>query len=286
MTYVLWRLHRNQLVVAGACLALLAAALLLLPKNESHVIETIDYLTIAVPLLLGLFLGAPLLAREFEEGTNGFAWTQCTTRRRWLSSNLLWMIIVAAGWGAAITSVVTWWSLSEISLGRSRLGPGPFDIQGIVPIAYSVFAVALGVVIGAAIRRVVPAMATTLVAFATVRIVIAVLLRPHFMSPSSTVVPLGPSSGELPDGAWLLSNGAYIGPNGKNFGPFVTSSQAPACRPGVTDSCLASHGFHLLLTYQRAGRFWAFQGIEAGIFLALTAVVVALAYRMVMARDA
>ena len=153
--------------------------------------------------------------------------------------------------------------------------------------AYSVFAVVLGVVVGAVLRRVVLAMATTLAAFAAVRIVIAVLIRPRFMSPLSLITPIGPGTGGLPQSAWLLSNATYIGPNGRNYGAFVTSSQAPAaCRPGVSDSCLATHGFHLLLTYQPAGRFWAFQGIETGIFVVLTACVVALAYRMVLTRDA
>jgi hypothetical protein len=35
--------------------------------------------TMAVPLLFGLFWGAPLLAREFEDGTHNLAWTQGVT---------------------------------------------------------------------------------------------------------------------------------------------------------------------------------------------------------------
>ena len=42
MTYLMWRLH-------------------------NHLIEAIVYATMVVPLLLGLFWGAPLLARQFEE---------------------------------------------------------------------------------------------------------------------------------------------------------------------------------------------------------------------------
>src|ERR1700733_3454397 len=137
MTHLIWRLHRSQLLIAGGALIVLTAALLLIPSRDNHVIEAIVYLTIVVPLLIGLFWGAPLLAKEFEDGTNGLAWTQGVTRRRWLRSNLMWAILAATVWGAAVTAVVTWWSLSEISLGRSRLGPGPFDIQGIVPVAYS-----------------------------------------------------------------------------------------------------------------------------------------------------
>ena len=168
MTHLMWRLHRNQLLVAGAALIVLTAVLLILPKGDKNAIEAIVYVTIVVPLLLGLFWGAPLLAKEFEEGTNGLAWTQGVTRCRWLRSNLTWAILAAAVWGAAVTGVVTWWSLAEVSLGRSRLGPGPFDVQGIVPVAYSVFAVVLGISVGSTIRRVLPAMATTLATFAAV----------------------------------------------------------------------------------------------------------------------
>jgi hypothetical protein len=49
---------------------------------------------------------------------------------------------------------------------------------------------------------------------------------------------------------------------------------------------MTAHGFHVLITYQPAGRFWAFQGIEAGIFLVLAAALIAVAFRLVLARDA
>jgi len=130
MNYLMWRLHRNQLLIAGGALIVLTVVLLILPKSDNHFIQAVVYVTVVVPLLLGMLWRAPLLAKEFEDGTNGLAWTQGVTRRRWLRSNLLWAILAAAVWGAAVTTVVTWWSLAEVSLGRSRLGPGPFDIQG------------------------------------------------------------------------------------------------------------------------------------------------------------
>jgi hypothetical protein len=249
MNYLMWRLHRNQLLTAAGLLIVLTAVLLLIPKSERDLIQVIEFATIVVPLLLGLFWGAPLLAKEFEDGTTGFAWTQSVTRRRWLRSNLLWTILAGAAWGAAITAVVTWWSIPEVPFGLSRLSPGPFDIQGIVPVAYSVFAVMLGIVVGSMIRRLLPAMATTLAAFAAVRIVIAVLVRRHYMSALSKPVSL--STNNLPTGAWLLS--------------------------------ITRRGLYI---YQPADRFWIFQGIETGIFIVFTAGLVALAYRMVVSRDA
>jgi hypothetical protein len=255
MTYLMWRLYRNQLLIAGGLLIVLTTALLLIPKSEDQLIEVIDFATMGVPLLLGVFWGAPLLAKEFEDGTSGLVWTQCVTRRRWLRSNLLLMILAAAAWGAAVTAVVTWWSLPEVSLGLSRLNEGQFDIQGIAPVAYSVFAVVLGIAVGSMIRRVLPAMAMTLAAFIAVRVVI-VLARPHFMSPVSKVFSNSLGISALPSGSWLLSSPAPVGRNGTLF------------------------------TYQPADRFWAFQGIETGIFIVLAAGLVALTYRMVVTRDA
>jgi hypothetical protein len=99
-------------------------------------------------------------------------------------------------------------------------------------------------------------MATTLAAFAAIRIVIAVFVRPHYMSPVTKVVSLAQGTSALPSGAWLLSNPAPIGRN------------------------------QTLLTYQPPDRFWTFQGIETGIFLVFAAGAVALAYWMVISRDA
>jgi len=49
---------------------------------------------------------------------------------------------------------------------------------------------------------------------------------------------------------------------------------------------LTNLGYHRLVTYQPDARFWTFQAIEAGIFVVLGALLVALAYRTVVTRDA
>ena len=40
------------------------------------------------PALIGVFWGAPLVARELEAGTHRLAWTQSVTRTRWLAIKL------------------------------------------------------------------------------------------------------------------------------------------------------------------------------------------------------
>jgi hypothetical protein len=312
MSYLMWRLHRTQVFLSAAAVAVLAALLLVTGTsmardyhaflascaaahncgNTGHLFSgdnsliALVYATIAIPLLFGMFWGAPLLASEFESGTHSLAWTQGITRRRWLTGAIGWALLAAAAGGAAIAVLVTWWRTPENAVGipYSRFGPGLFDIQGIVPVAYSVFAVALGIAAGSIFRRVLPALATTLAVFTAVRVAI-LYLRPHYLTPTTKLVSFihGP-----PPGAWIFTK-ATIGPHGQNYGSisYPSTNQVPAaCRASMSPSCLASHGFHYLVTYQPVSRFWAFQGIEACIFLGLAAAAVALASWMVLNRDA
>jgi hypothetical protein len=319
MNALVWRLHRNQAFVAGVTLAVLAAVLLvtgLLISGDYHnflsscgsthscsntsqlfsnygLVKDLVLATMAVPLLFGLFWGAPLLAKEFEEGTHSLAWTQGVTRRRWLVTTLAWVLLASAVWGGAMAALVSWWRIpmNAIGMPNYRLSPSLFDVQGIVPVAYSVFAVAVGIAAGAVWRRVLPAMATAVALFIAVRVIVADYLRPHYLAPLTKTVSLFGGGGAIkvggaPSGSWLLSH-TMVGPNGQTYGGSIGLKDIPAvCQQAPSPSCLAAHGYHQLLTYQPASRFWAFQGIETAIFVVLAAILVAVTYRLVMTRDA
>jgi hypothetical protein len=313
---LVWRLHRTQAYTAGAAIAALGALLLLTgitmardyhtflascaaARSCGHAsqvfagdsaITSLVNATMAVPLLFGLFWGAPLLAREFEDGTHNLAWTQGVTRIRWLNYTVGWPLAAAAGWGAAMAALVSWWRAPQNAAGAPvRLATFTFDIQGVVPVAYAVFAVALGIAAGALLRRVLPAMAATFTVFTGLRFLIAEYARPHYLTPVSRSFPPFSDDNAAPHGSLVLSN-ATLGPDGRNYTAGLGIQQVPAaCRgkaTGQLNTCLASHGFHAQILYQPASRFWAFQGIETVIFIALAAALVAAAYRMVLARDA
>ncbi len=317
MSALVWRLHRNQAYIAGAALAAVAALLLITGitmTRDYHAflascaaarscgdasqvfagdraVTSLVNATMAVPLLFGLFWGAPLLARDFEEGTHNLAWTQGVTRIRWLNHTVLWPLLAAAGWGAALTALVSWWRVPQNAADApARLATFTFDIQGIVPVAYAVFAVALGIAAGTLFRRVLPAMAATFTVFAGLRFLIAEYVRPHYLTPVTRSYPPF-SDNAAPSGSLVLSN-TTLGPDGQNYTAGLGIQQVPAACRGYgqaarqLNSCLASHGFHTQIIYQSASRFWAFQGIEAGIFILLAAAMIAVTYRMVLARDA
>jgi hypothetical protein len=331
---LIWRLHRNQAYVAGAALAALTCLLLLTGIAMAHdyraflascqttrscgdtaqllfrrdsAITTLVDATMAVPILLGLFWGAPLLARELEAGTHNLAWTQGVTRRSWLSRNVLWALAAAAVWGAATAALVTWWrgpqnAVAALASSASpdgaagvpvRLATFTFDLQGIAPAAYSVFAVALGIAAGSIFKRVLPAMAVTVTAFAGLRFLIAEYARPRYLTAITSVRPAY-SGWAPPAGSWTLSYATLVGPNGVDYSntPIISYQDTPAACRAIPQqlnrfgSCLSSHGFHTVITYQPASRFWALQGIEAGIFIALAAALIIVAYRVVLTRDA
>jgi hypothetical protein len=49
---------------------------------------------------------------------------------------------------------------------------------------------------------------------------------------------------------------------------------------------MQSAGFRQFVTYQPASRYWAFQGIETGIFVVLAAALIAVTFYVVSRRDA
>jgi hypothetical protein len=172
--------------------------------------------------------------------------------------------------------------------------------MGIVPVAYSLFAVALGIAAGAMLRRVLPAMIVTLAGFIAARALVAVFLRSHYMS-VVTVFHSVTSSYTPPGSYWQLGWG-LLGPNGQlinqngnevlvngvpaNLLPASCAAQARGIGNLPASCSQALTHFRLFFTYQPGDRYWAFQGIETGIFLALAAVLIAVTAVTLLRRDA
>jgi hypothetical protein len=152
--------------------------------------------------------------------------------------------------------------------------------------------VALGIAAGALLRRTLPAVAVTIGVFTALRITIENFVRPHYQTPLTMTVPLGhPTAG--PAGSYWLLNDGITSPSGQAING-VPIGQAPsACRAligqggsGRVFSCMGDHGFHDILTYQPANRYWTFQGIETGIFVSLAAALIAVTVIVLLRRDA
>ena len=197
-----WRQFRAQALAALGALVVVAVILAItgphlvrlaagsdttpLPAFYRFLQEALNWTVLAVPGLIGIFWGAPLVARELETGTFRLAWTQSVTRTRWLAMKLGVISLSSMIVAGLFSLMVTWWSRPLDQVSVDRFGLALFGERNITPIGYAVFAFALGVTIGVVIRRILPAMATTLLAFAALRMAVTYWVRAHLMPPCTS----------------------------------------------------------------------------------------------------
>jgi hypothetical protein len=177
---------------------------------------------LAVLGLIGMFWGAPLVARELETGTFRLAWTQGVTRTRWLAAKLAIAGAAAMAAGELFTLMVAWWSspIHKANAGYTAFTSDSFH-SGVAPAGYAAFAFALGVTAGLLIRRTLPAMAVTLAIFTAVIVAFPIWVRPHLIPPTRTTSALsltslavtGATSDEhliLTTKTWAVLPGAWV----------------------------------------------------------------------------
>jgi hypothetical protein len=211
MTWLTWRQFRAQAVTAAAALAAFAillavtgphlaglyaasgitgckpascanlAAGFLAQLSGAGTYPLLDLLGVMVillaPAIIGLFWGAPLIARELEDGTSALAWNQSITRGRWLAVKLLVVGLAAMAVTEGLSLMLAWWAApigravgqlgslhftlpGEFGFVLSRFSPLAFASQGITPLGYAAFGFVLGVAAGVLIRRTLPATAS------------------------------------------------------------------------------------------------------------------------------
>jgi hypothetical protein len=159
-----------------------------------------------VPLLLvllGVLIGAPLVAREVEQRTQLVAWTQSVTRRRWYATKtgILAAGIVITGLIAGIANDRLQIPLTTGGLSQSRW-PWFFSID-VTPAAEALLAFALAVALGAWLGRTLVAIAAALTTWLLLFVMSVLVLR--------NATPLRHAAGDrgVPDDAWHLGGNQY-----------------------------------------------------------------------------
>jgi hypothetical protein len=308
MGWVTWRQHR--LTLAGVA-AVLGAASVYLYFTGEHLRNQgfVSYgagpgltLTAAlfqvIPPLIGAFVGAPVLARELEAGTFRFTWTQGFGRARWTIATLAPLALAVTVVAGAFGFLFSWCYGPQIGVkyGLSPLAATTFDLRGVAFAGWTLVAFAIGVVAGILIRRVVPAMFATLVAWSGLAVVTGLFLRRHYEAPLVT------SRTNLPSTDWVMSEwwtrggqpvssstidqvlqkvGVSVSGNGQQI---LRASQGSGLGNMSPTQYLIHHGFTQLSSYQPASRFWPFQWIEGGWLLALSLLLMIAAVRLVHRR--
>jgi hypothetical protein len=338
MIWLTWRQFRAQTIVTSAVLAVLAVVLLVTHSglvnlyNASGIatckvdvncatlatrfldkltgINPILYflgigLMFAIPAIIGVFWGAPLVTRELEAHTYRLTWNQSVTRTHWLAVKLAIIGLIAMATAGLFSLLLTWWSnpIDQATglnprrgINLIRVAPVLFDARGITPIGYAAFAFTLGVTAGVLIRRTIPAMAATLAVFAIVQIAVPNLIRQHLIAPVHAIVALNPANIDgirggtvlaTPSfsqrGAWILSSQVI-----DNTGHAFNGGGTHACQSSNFNACqLSISSLHLrqVITYQPASHFWGFQWDETAIFVALALLLAAVCFRWISRRS-
>jgi hypothetical protein len=313
MIWVTWRLHRTQLLILAGLVAVGVAILLYLradmasyiaahdlagcrdqvaqsaacaPLNQAFQ-ERFNDLTkyaqaafLTMPVILGVFCGGPLFARELEQGTHVLALTQSVSRLRWFAVKVVVAVVPAIAAAGILTAAL--WSLISVQgwIGVRQQGlfnPLTFDTSGLVPAGYTLFAVATGIALGIITRHTVTAMAGTLGAFPIVRF-IGDTIRPHWLNllPTQRIVHPVVDAGSAVSPDMRVMHTGFLTAGGRilsNDGPLQACIEANH-RTGDPTTCYPKLG----ITQQYAdvltgGQYWAAQLVEAAIFAGLAAVL-------------
>ncbi len=99
------------------------------------------------PGLIGVLVGAPLIASELEYGTWRLAWSQTVPRTRWLAAKLALVTGGLVLFGAAATAVITWYRAPMDRLTGHFLH-NIYDFEGLVLTAYILCAFGFAVLAG------------------------------------------------------------------------------------------------------------------------------------------
>jgi hypothetical protein len=233
MLWVTWRQHRGLLISVLVTFLVAVAAMLVLGLKLHHdyailtacrpaaspgcaqlsnFFNTTDWHdgngirvgVLAAPVLLAMFAGPPVLAREFENGTFRYAWTQGIGRVRWTVAKLTVLGAVVTIAALVISQLFAWFFAPFLKTQNlSVLTPTVFDTRGVVYAAWTLTALCLGAFLGALIRRILPAMAAALGAYAGLTALTWFWLHNHY--PVSTFWPM-----QVFETGWLLILSALL----------------------------------------------------------------------------
>jgi hypothetical protein len=205
---------------------------------------------LAIPGLLGVVVGAPLLGRELERGTWRLAWSQTVPRTRWLVTKLALVTGGLVVFGAAVTAVMAW-SHEPLYRVTSRLQALPLNGDGLTFTASLLCAFGLAVLAGLLLRNTIAAIVAAYIAWEIPTTVVALMGGP-IRIPAPSVMRIGCPAG---------CPGATVGsvpPVTGHLGDYVLS---------VTRS-----GGELVVSYLPASRFWTEQLIQGGLYLAIAVI--------------
>ncbi|HWG65589.1 MAG TPA: hypothetical protein VG253_28225 [Streptosporangiaceae bacterium] len=299
LAYMGWEIHRaydsfnacrpaslrglplaGQLGPTPACGALQRAFMSFYGVGQGSVLasginaQTVPFLLLAVPVLVGAFVGGPALARELESGTFRFAWTQGAGRVRLAAARLvpLAAALTAAAYG--LSALFSWYIGPFVQAGvTGRFPMQLFGTTGTDFAAWTLFSFALTAFAGVLLRRTVTAMAASIVVLTAADVATMMSLRQHYMTPLAVTGTEPAGTGNWVVGNWFTTTGG--GPVNQNAVFAAFAQFPPRTYASQSVAYLARHHYLQWWSYQPASRWWQFQLTEGGWLLAASLLLIA-----------
>jgi hypothetical protein len=310
MVWVAWRLERTTLLILGGLAAVFAAWLGIRGLQIHSVVGASTscrrpytspcyglqgrigsptatagpILLNLLPLVVGMFVGAPMFARDFEAGSQRFALTQGTGRTRWVASRLALTAAVCLPL-AGVLGLLAWWWLAPYR-GPAFFGGGPWapgrELRIVTPVlltAWTLLGLAVGAAFSMLLRKTVRAIAATGTLLAVLMVLALLQLRPLLLS----INPLRVRNSS-PLGTYTVTT-YFTGPNGHvlsnaALNQLVARIPAKVAAANTELTWYAARHVYFWLAYQPASRYWLFQFAELGVLFVMSALLVALTLRI------
>lgn len=333
MIWATWRQHRAILLAAlgviGLMLVAVVSSALILradgavqflgdynPCYDSNtatcradrVLDLATYLSVALPILLGVFVGVTVFARDISRGTHVLGLSQSVSRARWFWSKLLVVFLPIILAATALGAALQWSRRGAFGFGTRFYGSSlefpTFQSSALVMGATTTFALVLGAAIALITRRSLASMALTVLIAGIVLMGLGGNARPHYATPDIDALGLEYGMGSYSVGVteqdhrnWTVGNG-YVDAGGRAIdidlrpcydqedqefwdypepAPDERAAEFEARRSEWNDrrqlaviDCIRAQGAaHYQIKYHLESRFWRFQVTEAAILLLL-----------------
>jgi hypothetical protein len=336
MWWVAWRQHRVQVMVALVVMVVVAIGLLVFQlvlvgrlhaagctvlTDESQcnarlfplVASAYDEGTwrilraalVATPVVLGVFLGAPLFPREFDQRTEVFALTQSVGRLRWWATKIAVVGVPLVAGLLGLGFLTQWCDGTTWFTARGAMDDGTFQVRSIMPAAFGLLALAIAVTAGIVVRSLVGSLVAGLIAAAGVVVLLAFPLRSHLLPTSRDITPVdavAASPTAMPDPVGAYDPGSLYLASGlldANGDPISFNAISALCDPSMPpmpegnpdqqemdsyndkynkafDECRRDNGItRNYIDYVPASMLWPMRGVVTGICVLLAALFLA-----------
>ncbi|MCT2543583.1 ABC transporter permease [Streptomyces atratus] len=224
-----------------------------------------------LPLILAVFVGAPLVAGDQEQGTAQLVTTQSVSRMRWVATKFAWIYAAVLVPGVVLSALFTWWWKPYRSVFPSQWSEGAiFDATGPVLPALCLFMTAVGITVGVLVRRVLTSMAITFVLAGAVgvfwdRMIVNLAPTRTLTYPLEADMPARLNESMEVD-RWIGSADGHL------YGWGLCTKETEA----ASDACVEKHGIvNNVYEYLGFDQMPAMQWTGAGVLLAGTVVLTA-----------